>query len=44
MHDTVTQAVNWMRRNGLLSHDFEISAELREQMMHRSKPKALYDA
>lgn len=43
MHDSMTQALSWMRRQGLISHDFEIAAELKEQMMHRPQQKALYD-
>jgi predicted phage terminase large subunit-like protein len=43
IHDSMTQALTWMRRQGLISHDFEVAAELKEQMMHRPQQKALYD-
>lgn len=43
IHDSMTQALQWMRQQGLISHNFEVSAELREAMQHRSQPKALYD-
>ncbi|WP_152535843.1 hypothetical protein [Bradyrhizobium sp. Ai1a-2] len=42
--DSATQAVTWARKKGLIAHDHEVAVELREQMMHRSKEKALYDA
>jgi predicted phage terminase large subunit-like protein len=44
MHDSMTQALFWLRKNRLLSHDFESAAEEREQMMHKSKEKPLYEA
>jgi predicted phage terminase large subunit-like protein len=43
MHDSMTQALQWLRRSGLISHNFEVAAELREAMEHRAQPKALYD-
>jgi hypothetical protein len=33
-----------MRKRVLLAFNHEVAAELREQMMHRSKEKPLYDA
>jgi predicted phage terminase large subunit-like protein len=42
--DSTTQAVTWMRRHGLIAHDHEVAAEIREQLMHRSKEKPLYEA
>lgn len=42
-HDSMTQAISWMRRQGLISHNFEFNAELREQLVFKSTPKALYD-
>jgi hypothetical protein len=41
--DSTTQAVTWMRSRGLIAHNHEVAAELREQMMHRPRQKALYD-
>jgi len=43
MHDSATMAIQWLRQQGLISHNFEVAAELREAMQHRSQPKALYD-
>jgi predicted phage terminase large subunit-like protein len=42
--DSTTQAVTWMRKHGLIAHNHEVAAELRDQMMHRPKEKPLYDA
>jgi hypothetical protein len=39
--DSTTQAVTWMRKHGLIAHNFEVAAELREQMMRRPPPRAL---
>lgn len=41
--DSATQALRWLRMQGLIAHNFEVSAELRESMMHRSPERALYD-
>lgn len=41
--DAVTQGVKWMRENGLIEHNFETAAELRDAMEFRPEPKALYD-
>jgi phage terminase large subunit-like protein len=43
IHDSMTQAISSLRRHGLIAHNFEIAAELRESMAHRSQQKALYD-
>jgi hypothetical protein len=42
--DSTTQAVSWMRKHGLIAHNHEVAAELREQMTLRSKEEPLYDA
>lgn len=41
--DALTQGIKYLRENGLISHNFEVAAELREAMEHRAQPKALYD-
>ncbi|WP_246801647.1 phage terminase large subunit [Bradyrhizobium genosp. L] len=41
--DSATQALSWLRRNGLIAHNFEIAAELREAMEHKPQARALYD-
>lgn len=41
--DSTTQALKWLRKNGLIAHNFEVSAELREALQHRPQSKALYD-
>ena len=43
IHDSMTQALSWLRRQGLIAHNFEMAAELREAMEFRPEPKALYD-
>jgi predicted phage terminase large subunit-like protein len=41
--DSTTQALQHLRQVGLIAHNFEVSAELREAMQHRPQSKALYD-
>lgn len=41
--DSTTQALKWLRQNGLISHNFETAAELRDAMEFRPEAKALYD-
>jgi predicted phage terminase large subunit-like protein len=41
--DSATQALQYLRQNGLIAHNFEIAAELRDAMEFRPEPKALYD-
>lgn len=43
MHDSMTQALSWMRQQGLISHNFESAAELREAMEFKPQDRALYD-
>jgi hypothetical protein len=40
----MTQAIAWLRRHGLIMHNFEAAAEEREAAEHRPIPKKLYDA
>lgn len=42
--DSSTQALQWLRRSGLVSHNFEVATELREALMHKPISKPLYDA
>ncbi len=42
--DSSTQAVTWMRKRGLIAFNHEVATEIREQLMHRSKEKSLYEA
>lgn len=41
--DALTQGIKYLRDNGLISHNFEVSAELRDAMQHRPQERALYD-
>lgn len=41
--DALTQGVKFLRDQGVLQHNFEFNAELREQLVFKSTPKALYD-
>lgn len=41
--DSSTQAMKWLRDQGLISHNFETAAELREAMEFKPEQKALYD-
>ena len=42
--DSSTQAIQWLRRSGLISHNFEVAAELREAMQFKPEARPLYDA
>lgn len=42
--DGLTQGLQWLRRSGLISHDFEIAAEMRQLLEHKPISKPLYDA
>lgn len=42
--DSSSQALQWLRNSGLIAHNFEVSAEMREAMEHRPQPRPLYDA
>lgn len=42
--DSTTQALQWLRRSGLIAHNFEIAAELREALQFKPEAKPLYDA
>lgn len=41
--DSATQALQFLRQNGMIAHNFETAAELRDAMEFRPQPKALYD-
>lgn len=41
--DSVSMALKFMKDNGLIAHNFETAAELRDAMEFRPEPKALYD-
>ena len=42
--DSATQALKWLRQSGLIAHNFEVAAELRDAMTFRPEQKPLYDA
>lgn len=42
--DGLTQGLQWLRRSGLVSHDFEVAAEMRQLLEHKPISKPLYDA
>jgi predicted phage terminase large subunit-like protein len=42
--DSSTQALQWLRRSGLISHNFEVAAELRQALEFKPEAKPLYDA
>ncbi len=41
--DSATQALQFLRQSGLIAHNFETAAELRDAMEFKPEPKALYD-
>lgn len=42
--DSSTQALQWLRRSGLIAHNFEVAAELREALAFKPQTRPLYDA
>ena len=42
--DALTQGIKFLRENGLISHNFEVAAELREALEFKPQPRPLYDA
>lgn len=42
--DSTTQALQWLRQSGLIAHNFEVAAELREALEFKPEPKPLYDS
>lgn len=42
--DSASQALQWLRQSGLISHNFEVAAELREALTFKPEPRPLYDA
>lgn len=41
--DALTQGIKFLREQGLIAHNFETAAELREALEFKAEPKALYD-
>ena len=41
--DSVTMALKYLKDQGLIAHNFEMAAELRDAMEFRPQAKALYD-
>ena len=42
--DSMTMALKFMKDQGLIAHNFELAAELRDAMEFKPEPKVLYDA
>lgn len=42
--DSTTMAIKWLREQGLISHNFEVAAELRQALEFKPEPRPLYDA
>lgn len=42
--DSTTMAIRWLREQNLISHNFEVAAELREALAFKPEPRPLYDA
>lgn len=41
--DSVSMALKYMKDQGLIAHNFETAAELRDALLFKPEPKALYD-